>query len=47
MINYSRILSKTIFVATTILAGLSAVCFAQTDYPSRTIRIIVPLPPGP
>jgi tripartite-type tricarboxylate transporter receptor subunit TctC len=47
MINYSRILSKTIFVAATILAGLSAVCFAQTDYPSRTIRIIVPLPPGP
>ena len=45
--SQSRILSKAVFVATIFLAGLSAVCFAQNDYPSRTIKIIVPLPPGP
>ena len=29
------------------LAGMTSAAFAQADYPSRTIRVIVPVPPGP
>ena len=47
MVNQSEVLSKVLFVATIILAGLSTISFAQNDYPSRSIKIIVPLPPGP
>ena len=27
--------------------GMSSTAFAQADYPTRTIKIIVPLPAGP
>lgn len=47
MIKLSKILTKLIVVATAVFAGSMAVCHAQNDYPSRTIKIIVPLPPGP
>jgi tripartite-type tricarboxylate transporter receptor subunit TctC len=37
----------TIAAATMLLVALSAPATAQTTYPSRTIKIVVPVPPGP
>jgi tripartite-type tricarboxylate transporter receptor subunit TctC len=37
---------KAIWVAA-LLWAVSPVAFAQSDYPSRPIKIVVPLPPGP
>ena len=37
---------KAICVAA-FLSAMSSVGFAQSDYPSRPIKIVVPLPPGP
>jgi tripartite-type tricarboxylate transporter receptor subunit TctC len=44
--NRSIIPFKAIYVAT-LLSAISSVAFAQGDYPSRPIKIVVPLPPGP
>ena len=33
--------------AAALLATMSSLGFAQSDYPSRPIKIVVPLPPGP
>jgi tripartite-type tricarboxylate transporter receptor subunit TctC len=42
----SRFLSSSRSIAlTALLAGLPVQAFAQADYPNRTIRIVVPLPP--
>ena len=38
---------RAICVAVALLASMSSVAFAQSDYPTRTIKIVVPLPPGP
>jgi tripartite-type tricarboxylate transporter receptor subunit TctC len=40
-------LSWVVRVAAAFLAVMSSAAFAQGDYPSRTIKIVVPLPPGP
>src|SRR5947207_2712802 len=37
---------RTAIAATMWLAAAPAVAVAQADYPTRTIRIVVPLPPG-
>ncbi|MDX6385328.1 MAG: hypothetical protein QOK48_2901 [Blastocatellia bacterium] len=44
--NYHTIRLKTICVAA-LLSAVSSVAFAQSDYPRRPIKIVVPLPPGP
>jgi 3-mercaptopyruvate sulfurtransferase SseA len=35
------------FVAAALLAAIGTEAFAKGVYPSRTIKIVVPLPPGP
>src|SRR5712692_3781192 len=56
--DHSRVLTKccssngrnfilTLAIAASGLNISNTAALAQTDYPSRTIRIIVPLPPGP
>jgi tripartite-type tricarboxylate transporter receptor subunit TctC len=44
--NRSIVPFKAIWVAT-LLSAISFVAFAQGDYPSRPLKIVVPLPPGP
>ena len=44
MTNYS---AKVFFVAVAVLASLMQLCLAESVYPTRSIKIIVPLPPGP
>jgi tripartite-type tricarboxylate transporter receptor subunit TctC len=44
--NNSIIPFKTICVAA-FLSAMSSVGFTQSNYPSRPIKIVVPLPPGP
>jgi tripartite-type tricarboxylate transporter receptor subunit TctC len=43
----SKTPSGVILVAAALLAAISADAFAQGAYPSRTIKIVVPLPAGP
>lgn len=42
-----RKLSRLLAAATAILTGMAHVAPAATDYPSRTVRIVVPAPAGP
>lgn len=44
MTNYG---AKVFFVAAAVLASLTPLCLAESVYPTRAIKIIVPLPPGP
>ena len=44
--NRSIVPFKAIWVAA-FFCTVSSVAFAQSDYPSRPIKIVVPLPPGP
>ena len=44
--NY-KMPSAVIIAVTAVLAASCTAAFAQGSYPSRTIKIIVPLPPGP
>jgi tripartite-type tricarboxylate transporter receptor subunit TctC len=46
MMSRSIVPFKAIWVAA-FLCAVSSVAFAQSDYPSRPIKIVVPLPPGP
>ena len=39
--------TSTILVAAALLAAVGTDAFAQAGYPGRTIKIVVPLPPGP
>ena len=34
-------------VLATVLGGAHVVAYAQSDYPNRTVKIVVPVPPGP
>src|SRR6185295_17213169 len=45
MISRRAVVAGSVMVAMALPAMLPA-AVAQTDYPSRTIRIVVPLPPG-
>jgi tripartite-type tricarboxylate transporter receptor subunit TctC len=45
--KHSKTPLKVILVAAALIAANSTDVFAQGGYPSRTIKIIVPLPPGP
>jgi tripartite-type tricarboxylate transporter receptor subunit TctC len=45
--KHSKTPLKVILVAAGLIAANSTDVFAQGGYPSRTIKIIVPLPPGP
>jgi tripartite-type tricarboxylate transporter receptor subunit TctC len=44
---HSKMLSSVIVVATALLVAGGTATFAQDIYPSRTIKIVVPLPAGP
>jgi tripartite-type tricarboxylate transporter receptor subunit TctC len=45
--NHNKAPSRAIFLAAAVLAAISTDALAQSGYPSRTIKIVVPLPPGP
>jgi tripartite-type tricarboxylate transporter receptor subunit TctC len=44
---HSKTSARTIPIAAALVAAIATEAFAQGGYPSRTIKIIVPLPPGP
>lgn len=44
--NYKRQLIQTLCVAAMGLAAAPALVFAQSDYPNRPIKLVVPFPPG-
>jgi tripartite-type tricarboxylate transporter receptor subunit TctC len=44
---HSKMPSRVILAAAALVAAMSTDAFAQGGYPSRTIKIVVPLPPGP
>jgi len=44
---HSKVPSSVIVVAAALLAAASTAAIAQGVYPTRTIKIVVPLPPGP
>jgi tripartite-type tricarboxylate transporter receptor subunit TctC len=46
MTYVSIIPPRALCVAAVLLAGISSGAVAQSDYPTRTIRIVVPLPAG-
>jgi tripartite-type tricarboxylate transporter receptor subunit TctC len=47
MMIYRKMPTSVVVVATALLAASSTGAFAQGIYPARTIKIVVPLPPGP
>src|SRR5258708_3311423 len=46
MTSRRNVVARTAIAATMLLAAAPAVAVAQADYPTRTIRIAPPLPPG-
>jgi tripartite-type tricarboxylate transporter receptor subunit TctC len=47
MRNVPRARPRTLLVFAALVAGAPASAIAQGEYPSRTVKIVVPLPPGP
>jgi tripartite-type tricarboxylate transporter receptor subunit TctC len=43
----SKFILETAFVAATLIVAAAVTAAAQDSYPSRLIKIVVPLPPGP
>ena len=44
---HSKRLSRVVLVAAALAAAMTTATSAQNGYPNRTIKIVVPLPPGP
>jgi tripartite-type tricarboxylate transporter receptor subunit TctC len=47
MAAFATGLTRIAHVAAGLLTAAPATSFAQAGYPTRTVRIVVPLPPGP
>lgn len=47
MRNVPRSRPRMLLVLAALVAGVPASAIAQGEYPSRTVKIVVPLPPGP
>jgi tripartite-type tricarboxylate transporter receptor subunit TctC len=47
MVTFGTGLARVLHFATVFFVAAPAVAFAQAGYPNRTIRIVVPIPPGP
>ena len=47
MVNFRTCIARVLHLAAVFVVATPVVGFAQTGYPNRTIRIVVPIPPGP
>ena len=47
MVNLRTCIAHVLHLAAVFVVATPVVGFAQTGYPNRTIRIVVPISPGP
>ena len=47
MVTFGTGLTRAFHFAAMLVVAAPVTTFAQTGYPNRTIRIVVPIPPGP